>query len=285
MIVQIVARTSSVLLFQVAKNDHPSDSRVREMRRLFLPHEKAGGTPEESARHRQSVQLRRMRQDLPESDEHSAAQTDSHRLEEVRLRPVRLQIEPEVESREPPSATHQGLLVQMRTLRERLRPSNGIPGAREHPHEKAALSMRSLQQVLSLQEEPDQSPENAARWRENGGEKRRETTQTRVHDLPRRFHAEIVSGDALETTTRTVERGNEALVRSVRGSVVVEEATDGAQTGPHEREDRQVRLMRQTVRQQGEPQCSSASAHRGETVRLFAVRAKVHTENVIDTAS
>lgn len=78
------------LCFQDTKNNLSSDSRMHQMRGLFLPHEKTGRASEEPAQHRQSLQLRRVRENLQKSHEHSSSQINPHRLEEVRVRFVRL---------------------------------------------------------------------------------------------------------------------------------------------------------------------------------------------------
>lgn len=201
---------------------------MHQMRGLFLPHEKTGRASEEPAQHRQSLQLRRVRQNLQKSHEHSSSQVDPHRLEEVRLRPVRLQIKPKVESRESSSATHQRLLVQMRPVSERILPEDGVRGARERAHEKGDLSMRPLHQNLSVQEEPDPSHEDPSRERFTGRDEKWRETETRVHDLSGSFHAETILGNPFETIARTA-RENGAFVRSLRRYALLWQKADGAQ--------------------------------------------------------
>lgn len=190
------------LCFQGTKNNVSSDSRMHQMRGVFLPHEKTGRASEEPAQHRQSLQLRRVRQNVPKSHEHSPSQINPHRLEEVRLRPVRLQVEPEVESRESSSSAHQGLLVQVQPVPEGLLPEDGVRGARERAHEEGGVSMRPLRQSLSLQEEPDPSHEDASREPFTGRDEEWRETETRVHDLPGKFRPETFLGKPLEAIAR-----------------------------------------------------------------------------------
>lgn len=272
------------LCFQDAKNNLSSDSRMRQMRGLFLPHEKTGRASEEPAQHRQGVQLRRVRQNVQEPDEHSPPQVDPHRLEEVRLRLVRLQIEPEVESRESSSEAHQRLLVQMRPVPEGILPEDGVRGARERAHEKGDVSLRPLHQNLSVQEEPDPSREDPSRRYFAGRDGERRETETRVLDLPRGFHPETILGNPFEPVAR-IARESGSSVRSLRRHALLHQKVDGAQAAPRQREGGQVRRVRQTVREQGEPECSSAGAHGGKTVRLFPVWEEIRAEDFFDLAS
>lgn len=119
----------------------------------------------------------------------------------------------------------------MRTVSKGFLPENGVPRTRERAHEETVVQVRPLQQILSLQEEPDQSPANATCERFASRAEERRDTEARVHDLPGRFRAEILPRKALETTARFA-RENEASVRSLRSCAVFEEEADGAQTRP-----------------------------------------------------
>ncbi|XP_054002657.1 zinc finger protein 239-like isoform X1 [Hylaeus anthracinus] len=67
---------------EITKRSPASGPRMREVWSLLLSHEEAGGAPEEPTRDRQSLQLRRMRQNIQESHEHSPPQVDPHRCQE-----------------------------------------------------------------------------------------------------------------------------------------------------------------------------------------------------------
>lgn len=58
---------------------------MRQVRSLLSTHAKTRGAPEESAQYRSGLQLRRVRQDVSQPDEHSSSQTDPHRAEDVCL--------------------------------------------------------------------------------------------------------------------------------------------------------------------------------------------------------
>ncbi|XP_043802017.1 LOW QUALITY PROTEIN: zinc finger protein 62 homolog [Apis laboriosa] len=144
----------------------------------------------------------------------------------------------QVESRESSSATHQRLLVQVRPVSERILPEDRVRGARERAHEKGDLSMRPLHENLSVQEESDPSHEDPPREYFTGRDEKWRETETRVHDLPGRFHAETIVGNPFEAIAR-VARENGASVRSLRRYAVLQKKADGAQAASRQREDRE----------------------------------------------
>jgi len=96
-------------LFQATERQVAHRAPVRDVRSVLPSHAEARGALEEPAQHRSSLQLQRVQQDIPQPNEHSPPQADTHGTEDVQVRPLRLQHQPEVQLGMPLSTARERL--------------------------------------------------------------------------------------------------------------------------------------------------------------------------------